>query len=328
MTSRKRARELGGERGSYELDDQPAGSGVYARVFGARCLASGRRVAVKMLRESVKVSILDGERRSLRRLAGHANVVALLDHGPRWYAMDYAPTTLDRLIRRMKGLPFQRAGSIKGYWVQLLRALVHCHKHGVVHRDLKPANVLVDAECVLKLADFGMAGTLREGKRVLSGHNEYVTLWYRAPELLMRFPTYGAAVDVWAAGCVLAEMLFGGKALFVCFEDSARKQMNVVWALRGTPSAAEWPQAVRSTVARSLRGFGRQVPLTHMRQQLTADNKSTHAALFVPEALATLERALHPVPDQRASAAQLLEDAYVTRAHPKPFTPVQLAASK
>lgn len=106
---------------------------------------------------------------------------------------------------------------LRSYAYQLVRALAHCHRHGVVHRDVKTANILIGTEGVLKLADFGCArlmfGDWRYSPRPLTP--EVCTLWYRAPELMLDAQNgahYGAAVDIWAAGCCLAE-LFAGRAL-------------------------------------------------------------------------------------------------------------------
>ncbi|KAJ1640965.1 kinase-like domain-containing protein, partial [Pavlovales sp. CCMP2436] len=88
----------------------------------------------------------------------------------------------------------------------LVRALAHCHRHGVVHRDVKPENLLVinGSPRRAKLCDFGEAVRVREGAL----RTEYVsTRWYRAPELLARERTYGVGIDVWAVGCVAYEMV-------------------------------------------------------------------------------------------------------------------------
>lgn len=94
---------------------------------------------------------------------------------------------------------------------QLFRGLEHCHSQGVLHRDIKGANLLIDNNGVLKIADFGLATFFQaDPKQPLT--SRVVTLWYRAPELLLGSTEYGVAIDLWSSGCILAE-LFAGKPI-------------------------------------------------------------------------------------------------------------------
>lgn len=94
---------------------------------------------------------------------------------------------------------------------QLFRGLEHCHSHGVLHRDIKGSNLLIDNNGVLKIGDFGLA-TFYEPDQRQPLTSRVVTLWYRAPELLLGDTEYGAAIDLWSTGCILAE-LFAGKPI-------------------------------------------------------------------------------------------------------------------
>jgi cyclin-dependent kinase 12/13/sacsin len=91
---------------------------------------------------------------------------------------------------------------------QLLSGIEHCHNHGVLHRDIKGSNLLIDNEGILKIADFGLA-TFYDPDRKVPMTSRVVTLWYRPPELLLGATYYGAGVDLWSAGCILAELLAG-----------------------------------------------------------------------------------------------------------------------
>lgn len=91
---------------------------------------------------------------------------------------------------------------------QLLSGLQHCHERGVMNRDIKASNLLIDKKGVLKVADFGLANSF-DLKPKGPFTNRVVTLWYRAPELLLGSTDYGFSIDLWSAGCLLAEMFYG-----------------------------------------------------------------------------------------------------------------------
>lgn len=91
---------------------------------------------------------------------------------------------------------------------QLLSGLQHCHERGILHRDIKASNLLIDKNGMLKIADFGLANFYNpKPRRPMT--SRVVTLWYRAPELLLGSTDYGVGIDLWSAGCLLAEMFLG-----------------------------------------------------------------------------------------------------------------------
>jgi serine/threonine protein kinase len=94
--------------------------------------------------------------------------------------------------------------ALQKFTYQLVRGIYYCHAHRVLHRDLKPQNLLIDKEGNLKLADFGLARAFGIPLRTYT--HEVVTLWYRAPEVLLGSRHYSTAIDMWSVGCIFAEM--------------------------------------------------------------------------------------------------------------------------
>ena len=126
--------------------------------------------------------------------------------------------------------------TIKSFLYQLCLGIAYCHQHRVLHRDLKPQNLLINIEGELKLADFGLARAF--GIPVRSYTHEVVTLWYRAPDVLMGSRKYSTPVDIWSIGCIFAEMVNGQPLLPGASESD---QLAKIFKLLGTPSVASWP---------------------------------------------------------------------------------------
>lgn len=127
--------------------------------------------------------------------------------------------------------------TIKDMMFQLLRGLDFLHSHRVVHRDLKPQNILVTSSGQIKLADFGLARIYSFQMALTS---VVVTLWYRAPEVLLQ-SSYATPVDLWSVGCIFAEM-FRRKPLFRGSSDV--DQLGKILDIIGLPGEEDWPRDV------------------------------------------------------------------------------------
>jgi len=139
--------------------------------------------------------------------------------------------------RENQGLPLDE---VKSFTYQILQGLAHCHAHRVMHRDLKPQNLLVSKDGIIKLADFGLARPFSLPVKTYT--HEVVTLWYRAPEVLLNQKQYSTPLDQWSVGCIMAEMA-QRKPLFA--GDSEIDQIFNIFKILGTPNEEHWPDALK-----------------------------------------------------------------------------------
>lgn len=133
---------------------------------------------------------------------------------------------------------------VRSFMWQLLLGTGFCHENRVLHRDLKPQNLLINKRGELKLADFGLARAF--GIPVNTFSNEVVTLWYRAPDVLMGSRTYSTSIDVWSCGCIMAEML-SGVPLFRGRDNN--DQLNQILRILGTPDEQTLRRIVQDSVS-------------------------------------------------------------------------------
>ncbi|CAN6889243.1 unnamed protein product [Brassica oleracea] len=195
------------------------GQGTYSNVFRACEISTGRVMALK------KIRVQNFDTENIRFIAREIMILRRLDH----------PN-----IMKLEGIIASRNSNsmyfIKCYMQQLLLAVEHCHLRGIMHRDIKAANILVNNKGVLKLADFGLANivTPRNKNQLTS---RVVTLWYRAPELLMGSTSYSVSVDLWSVGCVFAEILTGRPPLKGRTEI---EQLHKIYKLCGSPDEELW----------------------------------------------------------------------------------------
>lgn len=238
---------IGGRNGqpkqtiSY-MAERVVGQGSFGVVFQAKCLETGEAVAIKKVLQDKRYK--NRELQTMRVL-DHPNVVALKhcffsttekDELYLNLVLEFVPETVHRVIRHYNKMN-QRMPMIyvKLYSYQILRALAYIHNSiGVCHRDIKPQNLLVNPHThQVKLCDFGSAKVLVKGEPNIS----YIcSRYYRAPELIFGATEYTTAIDIWSAGCVLAELLLG-QPLFP--GESGVDQLVEIIKVLGTPTREE-----------------------------------------------------------------------------------------
>lgn len=220
------------------------GEGTYGVVYKARDKATGKHIALKKIRlahEAEGVPSTAIREIALLKELRHPNVVRLLDvvpHDKKLYLVfEYMSEDLKKHMDKAVSTKTPLAAQlVKSYLWQLLQGIAYCHSHRILHRDLKPQNLLIDLEGNIKLADFGLARAF--GMPLRTYTHEVVTLWYRAPEILLGARFYSTSVDVWSIGCIFAEMLML-KALFQ--GDSEIDQLFRIFRTLGTPDEDSWP---------------------------------------------------------------------------------------
>ncbi|XP_022914602.2 glycogen synthase kinase-3 beta isoform X2 [Onthophagus taurus] len=220
-------------------DTKVIGNGSFGVVYQAKLCDTGEMVAIKKVLQDKRFK--NRELQIMRRLE-HCNIVKLKyffyssgDKKDEVYlnlVLEYIPETVYKVARHYsKSKQTIPISFIKLYMYQLFRSLAYIHSLGICHRDIKPQNLLLDPDTgVLKLCDFGSAKHLVKGEPNVS----YIcSRYYRAPELIFGAIDYTTKIDVWSAGCVLAELLLG-QPIFP--GDSGVDQLVEIIKVLGTPT--------------------------------------------------------------------------------------------
>jgi serine/threonine protein kinase len=211
------------------------GVGSYSFVYKCLDVVTNETCAAKYMDEQNEVVDIQAEIEALQRCANHPNVIALRDvyvtkQGQARLVFDWAECS-------MWGMVLPNADQFRLCVRMLMAGLAHCHEQGVLHGDIKPQNLLV-REGVLKLADFGLAHLFDPKKPVVPPRKELVTRWYRAPELFVDGSAATPAIDVWAAGCVIAGLVTG---LPIFQSRGDEHHMALVCQALGPPDEKSWP---------------------------------------------------------------------------------------
>ncbi|EAT76508.2 hypothetical protein SNOG_16136 [Parastagonospora nodorum SN15] len=329
-------------------------SGTYGRVYKAEG-KNGRtgEFAIKKFKPDKEGELQYSgiSQSAIREMAlctelAHPNVVhtveIILEEKCIFIVFEYAEHDLLQIIHhhnqpQRQAIP---ARTIKSILYQLLQGLVYLHRNWVMHRDLKPANIMVTSAGKVKIGDLGLARLFYKPLQSLfSGDKVVVTIWYRAPELLLGSRHYTPAVDLWAVGCIFAELLslrpiFKGEEAKMDSKKTVpfqRNQMQKIVEIMGMPSKDRWPlltampeypqlsSLIAGNAARFARpqggdGLDRWYNQTLINNQYPAGpGPETPGA----EGLALLKQLLEYDPQKRLTAEKALEHRYFTE-HGKP----------
>ncbi|KAF3704951.1 Mitogen-activated protein kinase 11 [Channa argus] len=274
----------------------PVGSGAYGSVCSAYDVVLRQKVAVKKL--SRPFQSLIHSRRSYRELRllkhmKHENVIGLLDvftpaatledFNELYLVTNLMGADLNNILERLS------EDRVQFLVYQMLKGLKYIHSAGIIHRDLKPGNLAINPDCELKILDFGLA---RQADAEMTGY--VVTRWYRAPEVILNWMHYTQTVDIWSAGCIMAEMLLG-KPLFK--GNDHLDQLREIMKITGTPGA----DFVLKLQSQDAKNYIRSLPKVPKKDLHSIFSKASSNAVCVLEKMLLLD------PEQRVSASEALD---------------------
>ncbi|KAL1675502.1 kinase-like domain-containing protein [Schizophyllum commune] len=289
------------------------GEGTYATVYKGRSRTTNEIVALKEIHLDAEEGTPSTAIReiSLMKELKHVNIVRLYDviHTETKLTLifEFCDGDLKRHMDQHGDRGALRPDVVRSFMYQLLKGTAFCHENQVLHRDLKPQNLLINSKGELKLGDFGLARAF--GVPVNTFSNEVVTLWYRAPDVLLGSRTYSTSIDVWSCGCIFAEMI-QGVPLFRGRDN--QDQLLHIMRIIGTPSHEQLQKMQKDSPEIQLKTFPRYPKLPFQQFVPKAS----------PEAIDLLERLLKFDPAERITAADALSHPYFTNVQaPAQFAP-------
>ncbi|KAH3679128.1 hypothetical protein WICPIJ_008736 [Wickerhamomyces pijperi] len=301
---------------SFEVQ-QLLGEGAYGVVCLALHKPSGTKVAIKKIQPFERSLFCIRTLREIKLLRHfkHENIISIFDI--------QKPASFDQfnevyIIQELMQTDLHRAivsqkltdDHVQYFIYQILRGLKALHSANVIHRDLKPSNLLLNANCDLKICDFGLA---RIDDQKLNGGNspdnkismmtEYVaTRWYRAPEVMLTASKYTTAIDVWSVGCILGELLLG-TPLFP--GKDYRHQLILIFQILGSPTGDDYANIKSRRAKEYIRSlpFSKRTPFEKILPYAN------------PLAIDLLYKMLTFDPKKRISVVEALKHPYLATYH-------------
>lgn len=275
------------------------GDGAYGVVYKASVIKTGEIVAIKKMKKkffSWDDCMALKELKSLRKL-NNPNIIKLKEvikvSDDLYFVFEYLEQNIYQLYTeaRDKGKSLTES-QIRNIIYQTAAGLVYMHKHGFFHRDLKPENLLITNDTV-KIADFGLAREIRSRPP----YTEYIsTRWYRAPEILLKANNYNSPVDIFALGCIMAELYM----LAPIFNGTSEiDQVYKICSILGTPTHKNWSEGFQ---------LAAKIGLTFPQFQPTSLASIMPNAS--PDAIQLMTEMLRFDPQKRITAAQILQHPY------------------
>jgi mitogen-activated protein kinase 1/3 len=290
---------------------RPLGRGSYGDVFEAENRSTHLNVAIKRVPTNFD-SALSAKRalREVRLLSvlKHPNITNLIsvtaaanyrDFNAMYLVVDLMDTDMGRLLDSHQKLTVEHH---QYFMYQLMKGLKYLHSARVAHRDIKPSNLFVNSKSELKIGDFGLARVIGDPHARELQNEMIMTRWYRAPEVLLNMSNYGPGVDVWSAGCVLAELMTG-KPLFQ--GQSNVNMLTLIVQVLGSPALDD----IRNVTNPDARRFMASLPICR---------KKRFAELFSGcdrNAIDLLERMLTWSPESRISVDDVLAHPFLAGFH-------------
>ncbi|KIJ68277.1 hypothetical protein HYDPIDRAFT_81366 [Hydnomerulius pinastri MD-312] len=298
--------------------------GSYGVVFRARDKETGDIVALKKLKlDEEKHGFPITALREINALMScrHENVVRIREVvvgdtlTQVFVVMDFIEHDLKTLLTLMPS-PFLQS-EIKTLMLQLLSAVAHCHSNWILHRDLKTSNLLMNNRGTIKVADFGLARRYGDPVGVGGLTQLVVTLWYRAPEILLGATKYSTAIDMWSVGCIFAELLLK-EPLFQAKGEI--ELLSMIFKLLGPPTNSSWPEYASLPLAKTI-----TLPSPHAHQLRQRFHHMTTSGIDLLMSLLTYD------PEQRITAEEALRHPYFSESplpkHPDLFASFPSAAA-